>query len=49
MFSTFGATKISERLNQFVNGSSSEGDLGEELQQFPQFWDFEVHPESWQF
>ncbi|KAK3184127.1 hypothetical protein Dsin_031413 [Dipteronia sinensis] len=49
IFSTFGATKISERLNQFVNGSTSEGELDLELQQFPQFWDFEIHPESWQF
>ncbi|KAK2651131.1 hypothetical protein Ddye_018620 [Dipteronia dyeriana] len=48
-FSSFGAPKISKRLNQFVHGSISEGELDPELQQFPQFWDFEIHPESWQF
>ncbi|OMO54784.1 hypothetical protein COLO4_36348 [Corchorus olitorius] len=41
---TFGATKIKEKLNRFVHGSSSEQELQEEL------WDYEIHPdETWDF
>ncbi|CAL5200392.1 unnamed protein product [Lathyrus oleraceus] len=37
----FGATKVSERLKRFVNGSV------EEVQIEPQLWDFEIGNESW--
>jgi hypothetical protein len=32
----FGATKVSERLKRFVNGSGSE------IETEPQLWDFEI-------
>jgi hypothetical protein len=32
----FGATKVSERLKRFVNGSRSE------IETEPQLWDFEI-------
>ncbi|XP_021288585.1 transcription factor bHLH162-like [Herrania umbratica] len=40
---TFGAEKIKEKLNKFVHNSSSEQQLQQEL------WDFEIHPETWDF
>lgn len=39
----FGAAKITERLNRFINGSTSEIELDSEL------WDFNIHPETWGF
>ncbi|XP_022764106.1 transcription factor bHLH162-like [Durio zibethinus] len=40
----FGAAKIlKEKLNKFVNGSSSEQELRQEL------WDDEIHPDMWDF
>ncbi|XP_031280293.1 transcription factor bHLH162-like [Pistacia vera] len=43
MFS-FGAAKITERLNQFVLGSTSEVEL-----QSPELWNFAIDPECWDF
>ncbi|OMO90052.1 hypothetical protein CCACVL1_07531 [Corchorus capsularis] len=44
MFSFGTATKIKEKLNRFVHGSSSEQELQEEL------WDYEIYPdETWDF
>ncbi|KAK6241700.1 hypothetical protein SCA6_007089 [Theobroma cacao] len=40
---TFGAEKIKEKLNKFVHNSSSERQLQQEL------WDFEIHPQTWDF
>nr|XP_025670091.1 transcription factor bHLH162-like [Arachis hypogaea] len=40
----FGATKVSERLKRFVNGSASDIEL---LQ--PEFWDFEIDTDIWSF
>ncbi|XWS63423.1 hypothetical protein CRYUN_Cryun06bG0096100 [Craigia yunnanensis] len=40
----FGAAKIiTEKLNKFVHGSSTEEELQHEL------WDYEIHPEMWDF
>ena len=40
----FGAAKVTERLERFINGSKSEIELDSEL------WDFAICPESnWEF
>jgi hypothetical protein len=38
----FGATKVSDRLKSFVNGSVSE------VQIVPHLWDFEIGAEAWE-
>jgi len=38
----FGATKISERLKEFVNGFPSDVEIQ------PQLWDLEIGSESWE-
>jgi len=38
----FGATKISERLKEFVNGSVSD------VETEPLLWDLEIGTESWE-
>ncbi|KAJ1397509.1 Helix-loop-helix DNA-binding domain superfamily [Sesbania bispinosa] len=39
----FGATKVSERLKRFVNGSSSDVEIQ------PELWDFEIPTHIWGF
>ncbi|KAF2283440.1 hypothetical protein GH714_005886 [Hevea brasiliensis] len=41
---SFGAAKVTERLNRFINGSTSELELE------PELWDFnDLNPETWAF
>ncbi|KAF2283192.1 hypothetical protein GH714_043522 [Hevea brasiliensis] len=41
---SFGAAKVSERLNRFINGSTSE------IESEPELWNFnDLHPETWAF
>ncbi|OAY35292.1 hypothetical protein MANES_12G088914v8 [Manihot esculenta] len=41
---SYGAAKVTERLNRYINGSASELELG------PELWDFnDLNPETWVF
>lgn len=46
MFRSFGAAKISDRLMQFVTGSTSEG---EQDLQYPELWDLDFQSEPVMF
>ena len=39
----FGATKVSDRLKRFVNGSASDIEIQ------PALWDFEIDTDVWGF
>lgn len=40
----FGAAKVRERLNRYINGSTSEEEIEHEL------WDFDfIDPRTWEF